>query len=99
MRIYDFENFEKNCKKIKAIKYKEAKEIPSCYNKEYFAWGRKFVASFVLMNVTYYPAWTTIQLNISCEDDKKVIKMHINKVDFKNYVEYVETETTELEIE
>jgi hypothetical protein len=100
MKIYDFETFKKNCKNIKAIKYKNLEDITkSCYNKEYFAWGRKFEASFVLMNVTYYPSWTTIELNIFCEENKKVIKTHLDEIGFKDYVEYVETENTELEIE
>jgi len=99
MKIYDFETFKKNCKNVKAVKFKEAEEIPECYNKEYFAWGKKFEASFVFMNVTYYPSWTTIELNIFCEESKKAIKLNLDKISFKDYIEYVETENTELEIE
>ena len=100
MKIYDFETFEKNCKNIKAIKYKNFEDITrGCYNKEYFAWGKKFEASFVFMNVTYYPSWTTIELNIFCDGNKKVIKTHIDKIGFKDYIEYVEIENIGLEIE
>lgn len=100
MKIYDFETFKKNCENIKAIKYKNFEDITrSCYNKEYFAWGKKFEASFVFMNVTYYPSWTTIELNIFYEDNKKVIT-HIDKIGFEDYIEYVEIGNfTELEIE
>ena len=100
MKIYDFETFRKNCKRIKAIKYKKYEDLTrGRYDKEYFAWGKKFEASFVLMNTTYYPSWTTIELNIFCEENKKVIKIHLDEICFKDYVEYVETENTELEIE
>jgi len=91
MKIYDFETFKKNCKNVKAIKYKEAQEIPIRYNKEYFAWGKKFDATFISEDI-----YNFIDINICLGDFKRKEAIFFNY--FDDVIEYVEI-NSELEIE
>jgi hypothetical protein len=43
MKIYDFETFEKNCKNVKAVKFKKMKNIS-----EWFLLKNFFIAKFSL---------------------------------------------------
>ena len=86
MKIYDYETFKKNCKNIKAVKFKKVEEIPECYREDYFAWGKKFYANFVSISETM---GTFIRLNIFNNEEENTT-ISLEKVGFDDYIEYVE---------
>lgn len=98
MKIYDFESFEKNCKNVKAIKYKKLKDVPKRYFSEelFYFFNKKFKATFILTNC--YFSWTNIWLNIFCEDEKNNKIISLDRTTFKDFIEYVEIKSS-LEIE
>jgi hypothetical protein len=89
MKIYDFETFKKNCKSIKAIKFKKAEEIPGCYNKEHPIWGKKLKAIYV-RDVAEI-------IGLKIYFDETIITYTTNTVDFNNVIEYIETNGLEIE--
>jgi hypothetical protein len=92
MKIYDYETFEKNCKNIKAIKFKEPEEVQDYdyyYNKVFF--GKKFNAIYNseisgIINIKVY-IMGVFKRNYTITFDV-----------FNDVVEYVEV-NAELEIE
>jgi hypothetical protein len=79
MKIYDFETFKKNCKNIKAVKFKGFEDLP----KDFFYYGKKVNADYVFM------FYTSIWLNIFYEN-KRTATISINETTFNRNIEYVE---------
>ena len=92
MRIYDYYTFLKQRKNIKAIKFKEPEKMPYYYDKVYSCFfGRKLKAIYDSDFFDFVFIKTYL--------DGSELSFLATFNTFDDYIEYIEVENTELEIE